>query len=229
MQEEEQRRLEVLLQRIEALEARIAQFQFVPHICPSEVRCRKHIKELNTKSTEFKWVTPDYYQQNLEQRRQQLGAASISHIVKIQYVSKLDCKKLYNLIRNMAHGLKKNFHFRVASSQEAEKLLGFTHGAVCPFGIKGSENIPIILDSAIVNNLIPSYFYMGGGNVDTKLRMSVTEFIQKTNPIIADVSSPRDLDKLLASSAELDNDEDVENSVDEDGEYKTQKISPDGV
>lgn len=172
--------------------------------------------------------------------REQIGAASIAHICKsilikntrcrnsdcsnpydslyylvvVQYVAKMNCQQIYHVIRDLAKGPKKGFHFRVAGHEDAEKLTGFVHGAVSPFGLK--TNIPIILDSRITQ-LTPRYFYSGGGDVRTKVGCLTEEFIEKMNPIIAEVTIPRpqDYDGL---NGEDDEDEDNDDNQDEDNE-----------
>jgi hypothetical protein len=60
---------EDLEKRVAKLEERIKKFDSYPDITPDEIRCRKACKHLGITSAIFKFVTPDYYQQNLFQRR----------------------------------------------------------------------------------------------------------------------------------------------------------------
>ena len=54
------------------LEQRIKEFQDIPEIDSREVICRKYCIEHKLKTTVFRHVTPDYYQQNLYQRRYEI-------------------------------------------------------------------------------------------------------------------------------------------------------------
>ena len=47
--------------------------------------------------------------------------------------------------------------------------------------------VPIILSDRI-SKLQPPYFYLGGGEVDLKLGIDVSEFINILNPYIADIT-----------------------------------------
>lgn len=49
------------------------------------------------------------------------------------------------------------------------------------------EKIPIIL-SLKITKLNPPYFWLGGGEVDLKLRLYIKEFIQIMKPFITDIS-----------------------------------------
>ena len=186
-------------------------------------------------TTVFRHVTPDYYQQNLYERRKQVGAASIAHLCKsilvlntrcrnhdcsnpldslyylvcVQYVAKLDAQRIYHVVRDLTHGPKKAFHFRVADAEDSIRLTGFPHGAVSPYGML--TKIPIILDSRILE-LNPPSFWLGGGHIDTKLGCHIDEFINHFHPVIAQVSDPRpkDYDGLN------DDDDDVAGKDDED-------------
>jgi len=71
---------------------------------------------------------------------------------------------------------KKNFHYRLVPSQKSFELTGYDHNAVTPFCLK--TNLPMILSESITK-LDPPCFWMGGGDVDLKVRISVDEFINK--------------------------------------------------
>ncbi|KAH7827265.1 putative Serine/threonine-protein phosphatase 6 regulatory ankyrin repeat subunit C [Monocercomonoides exilis] len=122
----------------------------------------------------------------------------------LQYMAKLDCQKLYHVVRDFTGGLKKYYNFHVAPGIESEQLTGFLHNGVSPFGTLTS--IPVIIDKGIAS-LKPAFFYFGGGDIDTKLGCSVEEFLQKTGARVADVANPRDGD-YEGKDTKLDDDED---------------------
>jgi prolyl-tRNA editing enzyme YbaK/EbsC (Cys-tRNA(Pro) deacylase) len=83
---------------------------------------------------------------------------------------------------------KKRFHFVLAPEGVARKLSGFAFNAVSPVGLL--ERIPVIICSKILL-VKPAYVFVGGGDVDVKLGISVTDLIRTTNAIVAEVSVPR--------------------------------------
>jgi prolyl-tRNA editing enzyme YbaK/EbsC (Cys-tRNA(Pro) deacylase) len=72
----------------------------------------------------------------------------------------------------------------MAEEEKAIELTGYGYNAITPFLMK--QKIPIILASDIAN-LRPAYFWLGGGEVDLKLGISVSEFIQMTGAVVADI------------------------------------------
>lgn len=130
-------------------------------------------------------------------------------LVVLQYASILDVKKLTNTIRALRKDVKQRlddsqFDFRIASESNNEKITGYSHNSVTPFGMKCQQegadtapNVPIVLSQA----LIPlQFFWMGGGHVHLKLGMSVSDFCHALHPIIADISRPRTAAEELADN-----------------------------
>ena len=75
--------------------------------------------------------------------------------------------------------------------EDSERLTGYKHNAVTPFGLLDGS-IPIIIPSTLIEELADAPFiWMGGGHVRSKLGISIYEFIEKTNAIVADVSDLR--------------------------------------
>lgn len=114
-------------------------------------------------------------------------------MVVIQYAASLDVKKLITAIRSLRPAQNRldssNFDFRVASAQDNDRLTGYSHNSVTPFGLLANkEDLPIVLDSAIVAE---GFFWMGGGHVHLKLGLSVSDFIESTQSIVASISQPR--------------------------------------
>jgi len=70
-------------------------------------------------------------------------------------------------------------------------LTGYTHNAVTPFGLL-DLSIPIVVPSLLIEELVDTPFiWMGGGHVHLKLGLSISEFVQKSNVIVADVTEVR--------------------------------------
>ena len=112
-------------------------------------------------------------------------------LVVIQYEAELDTKKLMTSIRKLRPVGEKRleesqFDLRVTSSEDNDRITGYAHNSVTPFGLK--EAVPIILSSAIVPY---GYFWMGGGHVHLKLGMAVSDFLKVPNVQVMDLSVPR--------------------------------------
>lgn len=113
----------------------------------------------------------------------------------IQYGATLDTKKLINAIRALRPVVNdrlddSHFDIRIASEEDNAKITGYDNNAVVPFGMlsSSSSNVPIFLSAPIVPL---RYFWMGGGHVHLKLRMTVADFQKALKPIVADISQPR--------------------------------------
>jgi prolyl-tRNA editing enzyme YbaK/EbsC (Cys-tRNA(Pro) deacylase) len=111
-------------------------------------------------------------------------------LVVVQYEATLDVKKLANSVRKLRPVKERldesQFDFRVASSEDNDRITGYSHNSVTPFGVK--ETVPIVLASEIISY---GYFWMGGGHVHLKLGMSVSDFQKLPNVQVMDVSVPR--------------------------------------
>ncbi|XP_076953137.1 uncharacterized protein LOC143627129 [Bidens hawaiensis] len=164
----------------------------------------------------FKRVPSDYYDWSLEARRDVLAAASIHHLCKsivlvntqaasditdcsdrqnskyyvvvVQYTARFSADTVKNFLYTLNNGKipKKRFNLRLAPEDISHKLTGFEHNGVTCVGMK--TDIPVILDEAIVK-LQPDYFCLGGGEIDLKLGIRTSEFINFTKPFIVNCSS----------------------------------------
>lgn len=81
---------------------------------------------------------------------------------------------------------------RLAPEDVSEKLTGYGHNGVSPFGMLDAS-IPVIVCKSVLN-VRPKFVWMGGGHKDLKLGMAVSEFVNALNAIVLDVSEPRTLD-----------------------------------
>ena len=177
-----------------------AQQQLAP---PSEVLpVIQGIKELDLEQeTSLFQVDSDYYQWELEQRRQALDAPSIDHLCKsvvfentkwkeddpndpssvryimvvVQYVDKINSQKLNNYVRALMEPprSRKNFNMRVTGGDVALDLTGYSPGGINPFGLK--TPLPIYI-TCNIDKLDPPIFYLGGGHVDWKVGVKLEAF-----------------------------------------------------
>jgi prolyl-tRNA editing enzyme YbaK/EbsC (Cys-tRNA(Pro) deacylase) len=182
-------------------------------------RARQHVEQHLPllSSANWKWVPPKYYDWSLEQRAKILNTSSTQGLCKslllenkkvddttdttnpkfmlvvLQYEATLDVKKLATSIRKLRPVEQRldesQFDLRVASVEDNDRITGYSHNSVTPFGLlEAANNVPIYLSSAIINN---GYFWMGGGHVHLKLGMSVADFLKVSNVQVMDLSVPR--------------------------------------
>lgn len=105
-------------------------------------------------------------------------------VVLPQYAAKYHGEKLKRYLHKLNGKLGiQYFRFTFAPAEISEHISGYAHGSVTPVGLK--TNIPIVLSHKIAE-LVPSFFWMGGGEEDLKLGMIVDEFIQGYKPLVVD-------------------------------------------
>jgi len=176
-------------------------------------RLRKYCLNSNLYSVNFKQVPSNYYDTSLEERKKSLNATSIHHLCKsmiiensqcrekgiqnklnsqfycvvLQYTSKLNSNKIMNYLREINEGKisKSQYSIQLADLDLSEKMTGFKRNAVTPIASK--MNIPIILDERILN-LNPKYLWLGAGEIDWKVEISLQEFINHFSPLISEVT-----------------------------------------
>lgn len=73
---------------------------------------------------------------------------------------------------------------RLASEENSARLTGFVHNSVSPVGL--SEALPIIVASEIADL---QFVWLGGGEPDLKLGVSVPHFIAAFKAVVANVSN----------------------------------------
>ncbi|KAG5539846.1 hypothetical protein RHGRI_020159 [Rhododendron griersonianum] len=163
----------------------------------------------------FRRVPSDYYDSPLESRRDVLGASSVHHLCKsivlvntqapsnvtdcsdrnyskyyvvvVQYTARFNAETVKNFLYALNDGRipKKKFNLRLAPEEISQKLTGYEHNGVTCVGMK--TDIPVILDEAIVK-LNPEFFWLGGGEVDLKLGIRTSEFVNFVKPFIVSCS-----------------------------------------
>ncbi|KAM1037524.1 hypothetical protein ACFX15_031728 [Malus domestica] len=124
------------------------------------------------------------------------------YVVVFQYTARFNAEAVKNFLYSLNEGkiAKKKFNcqflkvivvvigyaLRLAPEDKSIELTGFEHNAVTCVGMK--TDIPVILDEAI-EKLNPDFFWLGGGEVDLKLGIRTSEFINFAKPFIVSCSS----------------------------------------
>ena len=189
---------------------------------PEVAALRAECINIGLSSAIFQWVSEEYYDRNLQWRRDTLKAPSIHYLCKsillenthctnedcsdrnnsryycclFQYTTKFDSDAVAKFIQGLNPGLgKKKFGFRLADPAKSAEITGVGKNAVAPFGMK--QPIPIILSDELLK-LQPGYFWMGGGHVDAKLRADTAEFVRVLNPFVTHFTTPLNDEELAA-------------------------------
>ncbi|KAK1381794.1 putative ybaK/aminoacyl-tRNA synthetase-associated domain-containing protein [Heracleum sosnowskyi] len=164
----------------------------------------------------FKQVGFDFYDLSLELRRDALCAPSVHHLCKsivmvntrapssvtdcsnrnlskyyiiiVQYTARCNMKNVKNFLYSLNNGKipRMKFNLLLAPEEVSELLTGYVRNGVTCIGMK--TDIPIIMDEAILK-LDPDFFWLGGGEIDLKLGIRTSEFVNYLNPFIVDCSS----------------------------------------
>ncbi|KIY99532.1 hypothetical protein MNEG_8428 [Monoraphidium neglectum] len=153
----------------------------------------------------FVRVPSDYYERPLAWRREVLEAHTVYHLCKsivmentrahpsvkgwedpnnskyyvviVQYKARFNNEKLCAHLHKLNGGKvgKKWFNMRLAPEEVSDSLSGFGHNGVSPVGL--ATPLPIIISHRITQ-LVPDFFFMGGGEVDLKLGLSAADFVK---------------------------------------------------
>ena len=84
---------------------------------------------------------------------------------------------------------KKAVKYQVAAEAECSAMTGFVKNAITPFGIPQGL-FPVVV-AAGLTKARPSYVWLGGGEVDLKLRIPVKQLLVKLNARVLDCAIPR--------------------------------------
>ena len=185
----------------------------------SIIRAKHAVQASKCYSAIWKWVPSNYYSLSLQERAKILGTQdkmqlckallfenrsidkssnfdrnnSQFYLVIVQYGAEINTKKLELEIRSLLPLQERlepsKYNFRLASEEDNDRLTGYVHNSVTPFGMLAQNKIPIIVASSIVRDL--RFMFMGGGHVDLKLGCSVTEFCSITAALVLDISDTR--------------------------------------
>jgi prolyl-tRNA editing enzyme YbaK/EbsC (Cys-tRNA(Pro) deacylase) len=87
---------------------------------------------------------------------------------------------------------KKQYSIRMVSPEISDSLSGYPHNAVTPLGM--AHPVPVLLSHKL-KSLPDAQLWLGGGEVDLKMRVDVTELMTKLvyeqagrPPIFADIT-----------------------------------------
>lgn len=122
-------------------------------------------------------------------------------VVLLQYVSKLDTDRLAKSLRLRApKGVACSHKLAVASPDASAVLTDFGHNAVSPFGC--ATQLPVVVSAAAVElreTTAGRFLWLGGGHVDVKLRIPVSELLRPgvcapagRVPVVLRCTDPRD-------------------------------------
>ncbi|XP_040986946.1 uncharacterized protein LOC121234879 [Juglans microcarpa x Juglans regia] len=194
----------------------LAPLPFSHAVCDTQARLSSILRANGVNDFSFKKVPSDYYDWPLESRRDALAAPTIQHLCKsivlvntqaqsnvidcsdrnnskyyvvvVQYTARFNAETVKNFLYSLNNGkiAKKKFNMRLAPEETSVELTGYEHNAVTCIGMK--TEIPVILDEAIVK-LHPDFFWLGGGEIDLKLGIRTSEFIDYVKPFIVNCSS----------------------------------------
>ncbi|KZV45333.1 hypothetical protein F511_04071 [Dorcoceras hygrometricum] len=192
-------------------EARLSAADVTTEARLSAILCANGVRDFA-----FKRVPSGYYSWPLEARRDALSAASIHHLCKsivlvntqapsnvndcsnrnyskyyvvvVQYTARFNAETVKNFLYNLNDGkiAKKKINMRLAPEETSAMLTGYEHNGVTCIGMK--TDIPVILDEAIVK-LEPDFFWLGGGEIDLKLGIRTSQFIDFVRPFVVNCSS----------------------------------------
>lgn len=181
----------------------------------TEARLSAILRTNGVNDFSFKRVPSDYYHWPFEARRDVLGASSIDHLCKsivlvntqapssvidcsdrnnskyyvvvVQYTARFNAETVKNFLYVLNSGKipKKKFNLRLAPEEVSQHLTGYEHNSVTCIGMQ--TDIPVILDEGIVK-LSPDFFWLGGGEIDLKLGIRTSEFINYVKPFIVNCS-----------------------------------------
>lgn len=206
-------RVAVLCKRISDLDIKLEQLEYGKAV----ERVKGDLRRSYCFSFQLVTVDDAYYQWSLEQRAKVLGVSEAQlcktllfvntaadhdslldmtnskfYAVVVQYKSKFNAEKMRDFIhslRPVSERLsKRKFHFQLAGESDSNKLTGYLHNAVTPFGMR--SEIPVVICSSCCEL---SYIYLGGGEVNVKLGISTADFKRITKAFIGNVSDSREL------------------------------------
>ncbi|DAZ96593.1 TPA: hypothetical protein N0F65_000159 [Lagenidium giganteum] len=207
-----QTKLSEAKQRLEAMERKLQEREAVE-------RVRAHLLKARVSSAALKLASADYYSWKLAERAQFLGCQvpqlcksivmentactndgiadprnSRYYCVILQYNSKMNSEQLMRYVRTLLpeneRPGRKAYNFQHAPGEVSDKLTGFLHNGVSPFGMKTA--IPVLISSAVAQ-LNPPFIWLGGGAENVKLRIGVAQLIDALNArVVDDLTTLRD-------------------------------------
>ena len=110
------------------------------------------------------------------------------YLVVVQYAATFDAGRLRSALVERTKLPAKAFNFRVADEKDNDRLSGFKHNAVTPFGF-AEGRVPVVLSEAASKM---GFIWMGGGHEAFKLGVPVDAFLACFKPWVLDCSTARD-------------------------------------
>ncbi|GFR50353.1 hypothetical protein Agub_g12562, partial [Astrephomene gubernaculifera] len=184
-----------------------------PDASPTQQRLEAELAARGFSAARFVRVPADYYDQPLEYRRACLQAEHVDQLCKsivmentrahpevrgwedprhskyycviVQYTARLHADKLKMALLELGgrkYG-RQYYNMRLAPEEVNDELTGFSHNAVTPICMR--ERLPIVLSHRITQ-LPAGRFWLGAGEVDLKVGLSVEEFVRAYQPFVID-------------------------------------------
>jgi len=190
------------MNELDDIERRISLLESPP-ICSDEHKRVKQACENLSLAHKFIRVPSNYYEATLNERVRMLGGLkkeslckcillkncdcdSQYYMVIVQYVHQIEMDCLVGVIRRMLGEPKQKLGLQLAPPAEAAELTGFGFNSVSPLGLL--NHVPIIMAKSILQN---KCMYLGGGEVDLKLKVNVEQFVKVASCVVADISESR--------------------------------------
>eukprot|EP00982_Pelagococcus_subviridis_P000957 7944-Pelagococcus_subviridis.AAC.2 len=183
--------------------------------CDVAVRLNAFLTARGAAPSKFVRVPAQYYDETLEFRASCLRASSIHrlckticmentkwngdpssfgranarhYVVVVQYTARLSQQKLERWLHELNAGAvaKSRLHMRVAKEEDSERITGYKTGGVVPFAMREGDATPVVLSHRIAALGDDAAFWLGGGEVDLKLRVGVKDFVRATDAYLVD-------------------------------------------
>lgn len=209
-------RIASLQARLDSLSARMTALEEQPS--HAVARVQRAVDGAGIVTAIFKKTPQDYYDNPLESRAKLLGChprhlcktivfenVSCEHsscaditdsryyCVIVQYCARIQAEKLRDFIYRLRPEEKRipknKFILRLADESASQALTGFVHNAISPLGML--TPIPVIICTGAAS-VRPSFLWLGGGAVDVKLCVPVSDLIRCSGALVADVSEERE-------------------------------------
>lgn len=184
------------------------------------IKLCKFFEEKNVYSYNIKQADSNYYNLSLDQRREFLGSNCNDNLCKtiilenknfdetkeskyykryymciVQYISEFNAEKISKLLKKRQNDnceeklSNKYFHFRLSKDEVAFEMTGYYFNCITPYLMK-SDSIEILFPENLMS-VYPYYLWLGGGEIELKVGISIFDFINlyKSKIIIGDILS----------------------------------------
>lgn len=185
-----------------------------------KLRLCKFFNQNNIYSYNIKQANSNYYDLTLDQRKEFLGSNIKDNLCKtiilenknfdeskeskfykryymciVQYINEFNAEKIAKLLKKRQNDnceeklSNKYFHFRLSKDEVAFEMTGYYFNCITPYLMK-SDSIEILFPDVLLN-VYPYYLWLGGGEIELKVGISIFDFINlyKSKIIIGDILS----------------------------------------